>query len=112
MLLYAAYCNFFEAKEEQEYIMSKVDKNSFHKVYIEVVIDSDEISLNKIQEYMSENKFNQKEREDLIRDIKNVFFADCSVDIIEKKVFSILKKIIDYYYCNQLNKMILFQKKS
>jgi thiosulfate/3-mercaptopyruvate sulfurtransferase len=95
VLLYAAHCNFFEAKEEQEYILSKVDKKTFHKIHTEVVVDSDEISLNRIQEYISENKLNQKEKEDLIRDIKNVFFADGSVDVIEKKVFSILKKIID-----------------
>jgi len=97
VLVYAAHCNFFESEEEQEqeYILSKVDKKTFHKIHTEVVVDSDEDNLNKIQEYISENKFNQKEKEDLIREIKNVFFADGSVDVIEKKVFSILKKIID-----------------
>ena len=95
VLVYAAHCNFFESIEEQEYILSKVDEKTFHKIHTEVVIDSDENNLNKIQKYVSENKFNQKEKDDLIREIKNVFFADGSVDVIEKKVFSILKKIID-----------------
>jgi|TARA_B110000046_G_scaffold182861_1_gene217745 hypothetical protein len=95
VLVYAAHCNFFESSEEKEYILSKVDKKTFHKIHIEVVVDSDEDNLNKIQEYLSEKKFNQKEKDDLIREVKNVFFADGSVDVIEKKVFSILKKIID-----------------
>ena len=94
VLLYAAHCNFFEAKEEQEYILSKVDEATFHKIHTEVVVDSDENNLNKIQQYNLENKFSQNEKDELIRDIKNVFFADGSVDVIEKKVFSILKKII------------------
>ena len=95
VLLYAAHCNFCESKEEQEYILSKVDKKTFHRIHTEVVVDSDENNLNKIQQYMSENRFTQNEKDNLIRDIKNVFFADGSVDVIEKKVFSILKKIID-----------------
>jgi hypothetical protein len=95
VLLYAAHCNFFEAEEEQEYILSKVDKTTFHKIHTEVVVDSDENNLNKIQQYISENRLTQNEKDDLIKDIKNVFFADGSVDVIEKKVFSILKKIID-----------------
>ncbi len=95
VLLYAAHCNFFESEEEEKYILSRVDKKIYHRIHTEVVVDSDEQNLNKIQQYLSENKFSQNEKDDLIRDIKNVFFADGSVDVIEKKVFSILKKIIE-----------------
>jgi hypothetical protein len=94
VLLYAAHCNFFETKEEENYILSKVDTATFHRIHTEVVIDSDEKCLSKIQIYLSENKINQKEKEALLREIKNVFFADGSVDVLEKKVFNILKKII------------------
>lgn len=95
VLLYAAHCNYIETKEEEEYILSRIDEETFHKIHTEVVIDSDENNLNKIQQYISENTLKQNEKESLIREIKNVFFADGSVDIIEKKVFTILKKIID-----------------
>jgi len=94
VLLYAAHCNHFESKEEQDYIIDKVSKETFHRIHTEVVVDSDEESLNKIQQYISENKLNQQEKEDLIKNIKNVFFADQSVDVSEKKAFNILKKII------------------
>ena len=95
VLLYAAHCNFFESKEEENYILSRVDATTYHKIHTEVIVDSDEENLNKIQQYISENKLNQHEKDALIRDIKNVFFADGSVDVIEKKVFNILRKIID-----------------
>ena len=95
MLLYAAHCNHFETKEEENYILSRVDEKTFHKIHTEVVVDSDEENLNKIQQYLIENKYTEAEKNTLIKDIKNVFFADGSVDVIEKKVFGILKKIID-----------------
>lgn len=95
VLLYAAHCNHFETKEEENYILSKIDKETFHKMHTEVVVDSDENNLNKIQQFLSENNFTQNEKDSLIRDIKNVFFADGSVDIIEKKVFGLLKKFIN-----------------
>jgi hypothetical protein len=43
---------------------------------------------------MKENDYSEEDKESLIRDIKNVFFADGSVDVLERKVFSILKKIL------------------
>jgi hypothetical protein len=95
VLLCAAHCNFFESKEEEAYILSRVDKKTYYKIHNEVVVDAYENSLNKIQQYLSENKFNEAEKNALIKDIKNVFFADGTVDVVEKKLFSILKKIID-----------------
>ncbi|PQJ78285.1 hypothetical protein [Polaribacter porphyrae] len=95
ILLYAAHCNHFETKEEENYILSKIDEATFHKIHTEVVVDSDEENLNKIQQYLSENKISEQEKEVLIREIKQVFFADGTVDIIEKKVFILLKKIIN-----------------
>lgn len=94
VLLYAAHCNFFESKEEENYILTRVNEATYHRIHTEVVIDSDEDSLNKIQQYISDNNFDEKEKEALIKDIKNVFFADGSVDVLERKVFGILKKII------------------
>ena len=95
VLLYAAHCNHFESVEEEAYIQSKVDIKTFHRIHTEVVVDSEEENLNKIQQYISENKLTQEQKEALLKDIKNVFFADGSVDVIERKVFSVLKKIID-----------------
>ena len=94
VLLYAAHCNHFESREEEAYILSKVDEKTFHRIHTEVVVDSDEENLNKIQQYLSENKLTEQEKENLLKDIKNVFFADGSVDVIEKKVFNLLKKIL------------------
>ncbi|WP_439128861.1 hypothetical protein [Polaribacter sp.] len=93
VLLYAAHCNHIEDDNEQAFIRSKIDDKTFHRMHTEVVVDSEEENLNKIQQYFRENEFTQKEKEVLLRNIKKVFFADGSVDYLEKKVFDILKKI-------------------
>jgi hypothetical protein len=94
ILLYAAHCNQFEDSKEKEYIISKVGQVTFRKIHTEVVVDSDEENLNKIQDYIQENISSQEEKDNLLRDIKNVLFADGSVDNSEKKLFSQLKRMI------------------
>lgn len=95
VLLFAAHCNYFEDSEELNYILSKVDDQTFYRIHTEVVVDTQEENLNKIQQYISENNLTQTEKESILRDVKQVFFADGTVDVMEKKVFSLLKKIID-----------------
>lgn len=95
VLLYAAHCNHIEDIAEQNYIRTKIDEKTFHRMHTEVVVDSEEDKLRKIQYYISENDFSQEEKEGLLRAVKQVFFADGSVDNLEKNLFKILKKIIN-----------------
>ncbi len=94
VLLYAAHCNHIEDIAEQKFIRTRVDEATFHRMHTEVVVDSDEENINKIQTFVADNNLTQEERDELLNNIKQVFFADGSVDILEKKGFSILKKII------------------
>lgn len=95
VLLYAAHANHIEDKKENSLIRSLVDDNTFNRIHTEVVIDSEKENLNKIQAYFSENSFSENERENLLRNVKKVLFADGSVDNLEKNVFFSLKKIIE-----------------
>ncbi|WP_299157529.1 hypothetical protein [uncultured Tenacibaculum sp.] len=95
VLLYAAHCNHIETKEEREYILSKVDEETFNKVHTEIVVESEHQNIEKIQQYLSENSYSIEDRKELINDIKEVFFADGTVDVIERKVFSMLQKILN-----------------
>ena len=94
VLLFAAHCNNFESKEEEAYITSKVDDTTFNKIHTEVVIDADDDKLNKIQLFVSENDLSQEQKEEVLREAKEVFFADGTVDINEKNVFEELKRIL------------------
>ena len=96
VLLYVAHCNYIETEEESNYIISKIDEKLYNKIHTEIVMDTDEeVKLNKIKEYLGENKYSHDERKQLLEDIKNVIFADGTVDNSEKKVFNYLKKILN-----------------
>lgn len=94
LLMYAAHCNEFESKEEEALLASEIDEDIFHKIHTEVVVDSDDEKLDKIQFYVSQHNLSQETKDELIRDVKKVFFADGSVDINEKHLFEELKKIL------------------
>lgn len=94
ILLYCAQSNFIETKEERAYIIAKVDERLFNAIHTEIVHDTSTKSLKKIEEYLHNNNYSTREKEELIKDIKNVFFADGTVDKYEKNVFKILQKLL------------------
>ncbi|MBA6157033.1 hypothetical protein H3Z83_10935 [Tenacibaculum sp. S7007] len=94
VLLYAAHCNYIETDEERKYILSKVDEATFNKMHTEIVVESEHQNIEKIQQYLLENNYSIQDRKELLNDIKEVFFADGTVDAIEKKVFVLLQKIL------------------
>ncbi len=95
VLLYAAHCNHLETDEERKYILSKVDEATFNKMHTEIVVESEHQNIEKIQQYLNENKYSFEDRKELLNDIKEVFFADGTVDAIERKVFVLLQKILN-----------------
>lgn len=95
VLLYAAHCNYIETEEERSYILSKVGEEVYNKMHTEIAAESDYTNERKIEQYLLENKYSVLQREELIKDIKQVFFADGTVDAIEKRVFSVLQKILN-----------------
>jgi hypothetical protein len=94
VMLYAAQSNFIETEEESKYILSKVSESLFNSIHTEIVHDSDPHCRIKITNYLADNDYAVSDKEMLLKDIKNVFFADGSVDILERNVFLFLKKII------------------
>lgn len=94
VLLYAARCNFLETEEERSYILSRVDEKNFYKVHARIILDSQKDIITNINEYLIMNTYTVEEKYNLLSDIKKVFFADGTVDKMEKNIFAILKKIL------------------
>ncbi|PQJ72889.1 hypothetical protein [Polaribacter butkevichii] len=94
VLLYAAQSNYIETESESNYILSKVNETLFNRIHTEIVHDNDFQAMEKIKSYLKENEYSTKDKEQLLKDIKNVFFADGTVDILERNVFMFLKKMI------------------
>ena len=94
VLLYVAQSNYIETEDESNYILSKVDTKSFNAIHTEIVHDNDYQSMEKIKQYLLDNKYSDEDKTQLIKEIKEVCFADGSVDILEKNTFMFLKKIL------------------
>ncbi len=94
ILFYASQSNFIQSKEEEKYILSKIDENVYNAIHTEIVHDSDYDRVNKIEDYLKYNNVTLEEKQQIIRDLKEVFFADGSVDKYEKNVFHILQKLL------------------
>lgn len=94
VFLYAAQINFIETKEEQKLIMSKIGEKVYNSIHNEIVHDSDFDRVKKIENYLKSNSFSQEDKQKLIKEVKEVFFADGSVDFLEKNVFQFLKRVL------------------
>ncbi|WOC40259.1 hypothetical protein [Polaribacter sp. HL-MS24] len=95
VLLYAAHSNHIEDIKEQDYLLTLYDEATFNKMHTEVVFDNDIESLTKIQDYLHFHNYTRADRNALLQQLKKVFFADGTVDLLEKNAFSVLKKILD-----------------
>ncbi len=95
VLLFVAHSNHIESEEESDYILSKINENLYNKIHTEIVMDAtDKIRCKKIQDYLAFYKYSEEEKRKLLIDIKQVIFADGTVDNLEKKVFNFLKKVL------------------
>ncbi|CAM1354247.1 conserved hypothetical protein [Tenacibaculum halocynthiae] len=96
VLLFVAHCNYIETKEESEYIISTINEDLYNKIHTEIVMDADEeVKLLKVREYLEDNSYSENDKKLLLEDIKKVIFADGTVDVLEKKAYAFLKKILN-----------------
>jgi hypothetical protein len=94
ILLFAAHSNFEESNKERNVILSKVDMNTFQSIHDEFDNDNDYQSVQKIQEGLQRHDYSTSDLNELFADIKVMFYADGSYDILEQNMFLFLKKII------------------
>lgn len=95
VLLFAAHCNQLETEEEVAYILSKVGEMIYNKMHTEIVVSKEEESKRKIKDYLFVNQYSKEEKENLLKEVKEVFFADGTVDSSEKKTFTFFRKILN-----------------
>ncbi|NNK83526.1 MAG: hypothetical protein HKO92_10425 [Flavobacteriaceae bacterium] len=94
ILLYAAHCNLEIDNHEKNVIISKVDMQTFQKVYDEFDKDNDYQSLQKIVSALEEEHYSKIELDILFEDIKKLFLSDGSYDTMERNLYSFLKNML------------------
>jgi disulfide oxidoreductase YuzD len=94
VLLLCANADCKETTEELEVIKSKTDKATFEKMYAEFSGDSEEESLQKIQENLVSHEYSHKELVELRKEMFEVFFSDQKFSVMEKTLDKILNNIL------------------
>ena len=76
-------------------ILSKVDMQTFARIYNEFENDNDYQSLQKIIKGLNEHNYSEEDLNQLFTDIKTLFLSDGEYEIMEKNMFQYLKKILN-----------------
>ena len=94
-LIYAANSNFIEDNKERNMIIEHVDMQTFQKIHDEFDADNDYQSLQKISAGLKEHNYTHKDIDELLAEIKLMFFADGEFDVLERMVYRSLKSLLE-----------------
>ncbi|WP_425075470.1 hypothetical protein [Psychroserpens sp. S379A] len=94
ILLYVAHSDLKETQDEQEYILSRVDSETYQHIKKEFDADNDYQSISKIVDAVNANVAYSQNPAELFADIKLMAFADGKMDQMEHAIYNSLKKIL------------------
>ncbi len=94
LLLYCANADFVITEEEKKLMRSKVEDAAFEQVRQEFETDSDYERIQKIMSTTERLGYSNDQINILMADMKSVFLSDGSYDILEKNMFTALKRIL------------------
>ena len=94
-LIYAANSNFIEDNKERNMIIEHVDMQTFQKIHDEFDADNDYQSLQKISAGLKAHNYTHQDIDELLKEIKLMFFADGEFDVLERMVFRSLKSLLE-----------------
>ena len=94
ILLFTAHSNFDEDNHERNVIISKVDMQTFQRIHDEFDSDNDYQSIQKIIKGIEAHNYSKDDLNSLFSDIKLLFLSDGEFDVLERNMFTYLKKIL------------------
>ena len=92
LFLYAADSNFEYNAEEKSFIESKFDLKTLETIKSETDDLNDFQRSMIITDYIKLNKINQRKLNQMLEEIKEVYFADGKFDQYEQSIFKMLTK--------------------
>lgn len=94
VLLYCAQADSNVSEEEITIIKTKVDEEQFKSVKSEFESDNDYKRIQKIKNTVTRYGFSAEDMQILFDDMKKIFHSDGKFDLIERKLFNMLKRIL------------------
>ena len=94
ILMLCANADSKVTEEELSLIKSKTDKETFDKIYQEFSGDTEEESLEKIQDNLVMHEYSHKELAKLRKEMFEIFFSDKKFSMMENTLDKILDNIL------------------
>lgn len=94
VLLYAAHSDLVESNHERNMIAGRVDPQTFQNIHDEFSNDNDFQSIQKILASIEKYNYSKTEIEQMLVDIKVLFYADGDFNIREHAMLLVLKRIL------------------
>ncbi len=95
ILLYCANANYTESEEERDLIISKVGRKKFSEIHKEIEKDNDYQSIQKILSTIDRFNYSDEQKEELLAEIKELFFSDGDFDLLEQNLYMNLRHILN-----------------
>ncbi len=94
ILMLCANADSDETREEIDVIKSKVDRETFDKVYKEFCCDNQDESLTKIEQNIAIHHYSHRELNQIRKEMKEVFFTDKNFKMMERNLERILNNML------------------
>lgn len=94
ILLYIANSDFEQTNDETEYMLSRVDKETYASVHNQFDKDNDYQCIQNIIEAVKTHNYYEDDYAELFADVKLMIYADGKADVTEEATLSFLRKII------------------
>ena len=95
LLLYAAMANYIESADEKEFILSKIDQETYNKMHKQIDVDNDYQAIQKIRQGYSDCGYSGRDLEVLMKEVKDLLYSDGKFDELERNLMMWLNKILN-----------------
>ncbi|MCP9198600.1 hypothetical protein MKO06_01690 [Gramella sp. GC03-9] len=94
VLLLCSEADFVQTPTELRFISTRVDGESFDRIYNEYLNDSENERIRKIRNALEHHEFSKDEREELKTEIHEMFLANDYISESERKLEEMLMEIL------------------
>ena len=94
ILIYIANIDLKQSDEERDYLLSRIDQNTYQSIYDEFNEDNDFQSIEKITEAVKTSEYFDN-IEEVFAEIKLMAFADGDFHQMEQSVYNNLKRLLN-----------------
>lgn len=94
LYIYCTFADHLQLAVERNYAIEKVGKDRFSQMHKEIEKDTDDVSINKIRQYVKANEITEENIKKMLDEIEELFVSDGQFHKLERRLFNSLQHIL------------------